>query len=172
MIPCYQVQLYPFGVCQKHWWKQWVNDLGISVLKLNEVALWTSDLAGPNIPTWNLKHLFTNGCFNWMMDQVFILRKWLEIINSIHLNLLVRVPGMIQTCELRKGSIPLGERDKNFAKTFGDWYGPLTIRFESCIVGCIVMNLSLYMTPHNMARKVPAVTEILTYVCLRKSEQL
>ena len=44
--------------------------------------------------TWNLKHLFINGCFNWMIFTKSLYRKWLEITISIHLKLVgFRVPG-------------------------------------------------------------------------------
>ena len=35
--------------------------------------------------SWNLKHAsFMSGCFNWMMNQFFRNRKWMEITISIH----------------------------------------------------------------------------------------
>ena len=42
--------------------------------------------------TWNLKHPFINGCFSWMIPNLYI-QKWLEITKHPWKKWLFRVPG-------------------------------------------------------------------------------
>ena len=45
------------------------------------------------IYSWNLKHLFTNGCFNWMIPSLYIGNDWKSPFPST-LNWFFRLPGI------------------------------------------------------------------------------
>ncbi len=56
----------------RHWIKKWIS---ISGWKKNAKRFFADTKTPPfsmNTYTWNLKHLFINGCFNWMIPNLYI----------------------------------------------------------------------------------------------------
>ncbi len=70
-------------------WHGEFSPLGSGFKKGDETRrLWSWNLRPPNkrVDTWNMKHPFIHGCFNWMIPNLYINRKWLEITKHLFIN--------------------------------------------------------------------------------------
>ena len=119
--------------------------------------------------TWNLKHPFINGCFSWMIPNLYI-QKWLEITKHPWKKLVLRVPGTCYslnnclrfTCAGKTILRPKGLRKKNSLRPhrWAWWWHGAFERFSQRTITCLGGGFKYVLFSSRKLGKIPILTNI------------